>query len=301
MASVTIRGGLINAVLRTTTAHHRPEGKHLAGGFADQLVGSIKQNARVPQRLALTSDKNCIPDFQVNNWIEQCQSKGNVVWIGQCFGLRQLGGCTVAGLALDVLDLCFIRMNIAVTHGFGACMTINAVQSVFAFCKLGNRLIVVMQTIGWLVGSLDERHRAQVIVAAVMAGITLRIRDGRRQLMDLAFWKRVDVWGMAGGTTGQPVEWLTGKRLGVNMTVKTIGRKFLDEWVGLRGWIENLKGRHTRLRYNHIIGHSVDAEASRQVGFGSEGIEHGRYCTCIRGLHAAHHALDMILVIGSST
>ena len=33
----------------------------------------------------------------------------------------------MAGLALYILDLRFIRVNIAVTHGFGACMAINAV------------------------------------------------------------------------------------------------------------------------------------------------------------------------------
>ena len=99
----------------------------------------------------------------------------------------------MAGLALDVLDLCFIRVNIAVTHGFGACMAINAVQCVFAFCELCDWLVIIMQTIGRLVSTLGERQRAQIIVAAVMAGIALRIWNRRRQLMDLAFGKRVDV------------------------------------------------------------------------------------------------------------
>ena len=157
---MTIRGGLISPNLRTTTAHHRPEGKYLAGGFTNKLIGPVRQNARVPQRLALISDENCISNFRVNDRVEQCQAESNIVWIGQCFSLRQLGGCAMTGLALDVLDLCFIRMNIAVTHGFGACMAINAVQRIFAFCELCDGLVIIMQTIGWLVTTLDERHRA---------------------------------------------------------------------------------------------------------------------------------------------
>ncbi len=112
----------------------------------------------------------------------------------------------MTGLALDVLDLFFVGVNIAVAHGFGACMAINAIQRVFAFCELGDGLVVSMQTIGWIIGALDEGHRSQIIVAAVMAGVALRKWNGRRQLMDLAFWKRVDVWSMAGGAAGQPVE-----------------------------------------------------------------------------------------------
>ena len=73
-----------------------------------------------------------------------------------------------------------------------------------------------------------------------MAGIALRKWNCRCQLMDLFFSKRVDVWSMAGGAACEPVEWLTSEGLGVDMTVKTIGRKFLDEWVGLRNRIENL-------------------------------------------------------------
>ena len=72
MASVTIRGGLIGTSLCTTAAYHRPEGEDLAGGLADKLVPPVGKNARVPQRLALVSDKNCISDFQANHRIEQC-------------------------------------------------------------------------------------------------------------------------------------------------------------------------------------------------------------------------------------
>ena len=44
----------------------------------------------------------------------------------------------------------------------------------------------------------------------------------------------------------------------------------------------------------------MDAETGRQVRFGSKGIEHRRYCARIRGLHTAHHSLDMVLVIGGT-
>ena len=93
----------------------------------------------------------------------------------------------MAGLALDVLDLCFIRVNIPVAHGFGPRMAINAVQCIFAFCELCDWLVIIMQAIGWLIVTLNEGHRAQIIVALVMAGVALRIWNGRCQLMDLAF------------------------------------------------------------------------------------------------------------------
>ena len=112
----------------------------------------------------------------------------------------------MAGLALDVLDLCFIRVNIPVAHGFGPRMAINAVQCVFAFCKLSDGLIVIMQTIDRLVGALNERHRAQIIVTAVVTGIALCIGNGSCQLMYQSFWKGVDVWCMTCSATVQAIE-----------------------------------------------------------------------------------------------
>ena len=88
---------------------------------------------------------------------------------------------------MRLLNLFFIRVNIPVAHSLGAGMAVNAIQRIFAFCELSDGLIVIMQAIGGPVCPLDERHRTQIIVAAVVTGIALCIRNGRRQLMDLAF------------------------------------------------------------------------------------------------------------------
>jgi hypothetical protein len=81
MAGMTIRGRLIQAILRASAAHHRPESENLSGGFANKLIRSIGQNARVPQRLAFTGDENRITDFQVNDRVELRQSKRDIVYI----------------------------------------------------------------------------------------------------------------------------------------------------------------------------------------------------------------------------
>ena len=95
----------------------------------------------------------------------------------------------MAGFALDILDFFHVGMNVAISHGFCAGMAVNAVQRVFAFCKLRNRLIIIIQAVNGLVGACDKGHRTQVIISAVMAGIALRIRDRRRQIMDLSLRK----------------------------------------------------------------------------------------------------------------
>ena len=189
MTRVTIRGRLVNSVLRTSAAHHRPESENLAGGFTDKLIRSIRQNARVPQWLAFICDKNRITDFQINNRIKLSQSKRDIVWIRHCFGLRHLCRRAVTGLALNILDFFFVGMDIAIPHRLGTRMAVNAVHRVFAFRELSNRLEIILQTIDWLVCSLNECHRPQIIIAAVMARVALCVRNGRCQFMDLALRK----------------------------------------------------------------------------------------------------------------
>ena len=87
---MTVGGGLINAILRTTAAHHRPECENLAGGFSDQLIIFIGKYKSVPQRFTFTGDEDRISNFEVNDRVELRKTEGNVVGIDQCFGLRQL-------------------------------------------------------------------------------------------------------------------------------------------------------------------------------------------------------------------
>ena len=85
-------------------------------------------------------------------------------------------------------------------------------RSLFAFGELGDGLVIIVQTIGGEVWRGLEGHRAQVIVAAIVAGIALGIRDGGGQLVDLGGCAGVDAGqvgglggGMAGGTAGEMV------------------------------------------------------------------------------------------------
>ena len=144
MAGMAICGRLIRSVLCTATAHHRSECKNLTRGFADKLIGSIRQDMRVPHRLAFICNDNRIPEFQNNHWVKLRLTERNVVWIGECFCQGQLRGRAVTRLALNVLDICLVGMNIAVTHGFRARVAINTIQRVLAFGELGDGLIIIL-------------------------------------------------------------------------------------------------------------------------------------------------------------
>ncbi len=78
---------------------------------------------------------------------------------------------------------------------------------------------------------------------------------------------------------------------------RQLDRKFLDERIGLRSRIENLERGHAGGCGDRIIRHGVDAEAGRQIGLLAKGIENVGNRAGIRGLHAGHHALDMVIVI----
>ena len=148
----------------------------------------------------------------------------------------------MAGLALDILDLQFIRVDIPIAHGFGAGMAIDAIQCIFAFCELGDRLIIIMQSVRRLIGTRHKRHRSQLVIAAVVAGVALCEWHNGCKRVDLALWKCVDVWGMTGSTAGQPVILLTFYGIGVNVAGLAVGREFLDEWVFLCSRIKRLEG-----------------------------------------------------------
>ena len=75
---------------------------------------------------------------------------------------------------------------------------VNVIQCVFAGRKLGDWLVVILQAIRGLVGAGHKRHRAQVIIAAVMTGIALRVGNGGCQAVDLVLGKCGYAWGMAG-------------------------------------------------------------------------------------------------------
>ena len=118
----------------------------------------------------------------------------------------------MAGLALDVLDLFFIAIQASIPHRFGPRMAVDAVQRPLAAGKLGNGLVIIMQPVRRLVLPRLEGHRAEIIVASVVAGVALGIGDGCGQLVDLGGCIGIYTGlagglgrGMAGRTTGKMI------------------------------------------------------------------------------------------------
>ena len=125
------------------------------------------------------------PTFRSTTGLSSASRKAMSFGSVKGFGKRQLGCGAMAGFALDILDVFHTGMNVAVSHRFRARMAIDAIKCVFAGRKLGDWLVIILQAIRGLVGAGHKRHRAQVIIAAVMTGIALRVGDGSGQAVDL--------------------------------------------------------------------------------------------------------------------
>ncbi len=195
MAFVAGGRSLVIRILRAARAHDRLEGEDLPGGFADQLVGPIWQDPRIPERFALFGDQDGVAQLQIHHRVEQGLPEGDVIRVGQHERLGQFGEGAMAGLALDVLDLLFIAVQIPIPHRLGAGMAVNTIEGVLAFRELGDGLVIIMQAVGGSIRARLEGHRTQIIVAAVMAGVALGIGDGGGQFMDFG--------GRAGVHAGQ--------------------------------------------------------------------------------------------------
>ena len=139
---------LVGWILCAAGTHDWLEFKYLPGGFTNQLIRPTLQETGIPERFAFFSDQDLVAQLQVNYWVEQSLAEGNIVWIGQYQRLREFGQCTMAGFALDVLDLLFIAIQTSIPHYLGAGMAVDAVECIFAFCELGNGLVVIVQAVG---------------------------------------------------------------------------------------------------------------------------------------------------------
>ena len=111
----------------------------------------------------------------------------------------------MTSLALDILDLLFIAVQVPIPHRLGAGMAVNTIEGVFAFRKLGDGLVIIMQAIGGGIRTCLESEAAQIVVAAIMAGITLGIGNSSGQCMDFSSCAGVHTgqvhrlcWSMAG-------------------------------------------------------------------------------------------------------
>jgi len=84
----------------------------------------------------------------------------------------------MAGRAANVLGFFLIIVKCTVPHGFRGGVAVHTIQLPLAACELGDGLVIVIQTIGWVVCTRLELHLDQVIIAPVVAGVALGIRDG---------------------------------------------------------------------------------------------------------------------------
>ena len=82
-------------------------------------------------------------------------------------------------------------------------MAVHAVQGPFTTGELGDRLVVIVQAVGRVVRSRLELHAAQVVVAAVVAGVALRVGHRRGQLVNELLWVAAGSGSVAGGTAGK--------------------------------------------------------------------------------------------------
>ena len=94
----------------------------------------------------------------------------------------------MTGFALDILDLFLAGMDVPIAHGFGASMAVNTIQRIFAFGKLRNWLIIIMQAVVRLVVTRHKGHCAQIVIPAVVTGVALRVRNGSCKRMDVLLY-----------------------------------------------------------------------------------------------------------------
>ncbi len=187
--------GLVIGILGAARAHHRLEGEGLPGGFADQLRKSHLAGPCIPERFTFFGYQDGVADFQIHHRVKQGLAEGDVIRVGQHERPWQFGQGAVTGLALDVLDLLFIAVQAPIPHRLGAGMAVNTIEGVLAFRELGDGLVIIVQAVGGSIRARLESNGTQIVIAAVMAGVALGVRNGGGQCMDFG--------GGAGIQTGQ--------------------------------------------------------------------------------------------------
>lgn len=175
---MAVGGRLVFACLRAGTSHHRFESELFTRRLASHCICAVRQECRVPKRLTFFSDKDRIAGFQFYNGVEKSHAERNVVEVGQCLGQGQFIGRAVTGLALHILNILLARMDVAVAHYFIAGVAVHTVEGVLALREVRDGLIVVLRSCGRVIIALDEGHRPQVIIAAVVTGIALGVWNG---------------------------------------------------------------------------------------------------------------------------
>ena len=177
-------GFLLVGFLSAGGTHYRAKGEILFGGFTEHFEGTVGQLAGIPKRLAFFSDNDGVAEFQVNDGAEERHTEGDVVRVGQGLGQRKFIEHAMAGFALNVFDGRLVFVDVTIPHGFVTGVAVHAVEGVFTFGKLGDWLVVVVKSVGGLVGTFVESHCPQVVVAAVVTGIALIVGDCSGERMD---------------------------------------------------------------------------------------------------------------------
>ena len=184
----------------------------------------------------------------------------------------------MTGFALNILDIHFAAVQVPIPHRLGTGMAINAVERPFTTGELGNGLVVIMQPVSGEVLAGGEGHRAQVVVATVVAGIALGVRDGGGELMNLGWRAGIlsvgTVWGlggcMAGSATGKTVIIAAGQRLGGKVTGEAVLSESPDRRIGFLGRIERRQGGDAAGTPGHLDGKY--SQAGSQVRLGAKGV-----------------------------
>jgi len=188
-------------------------------------------------------------------------------------------------------------MQITIAHDLITGMAINAVECVFTQDELGNGLVIIIDAPGGMIGPLNEFHLPQIVIAAIVAGVALGIRDRSRKYMNIPGFPTLSnrQRGMAGCTTRKPGISLAFTRWGVDMTGQAVFCKFLDGWIFACGDLECTKlsdpcpgpfiddGSHTKT--GDLVRLRAKCKADVRDG------------TRVSGLDAGHDALDMVTVI----
>ncbi len=116
----------------------------------------------------------------------------------------------MAGFAAGILNVELAAVQVSIPHRLGAGVAVDAVQGIFTFRELGDGLVIVVETVHRIVRAGLEGHRSQIVIAAVVAGVTLGIGDGGGEFMDPALAApiffgsggRIEQGGLGGRMTG---------------------------------------------------------------------------------------------------
>lgn len=146
----------------------------------------------------------------------------------------------MACLALNVLNLRLIRVNVTIAHRLITRVTVDTVECPLAARKLRDGLIVILLAVQRGVITLNECHRTQIVVAAIMTGVALCIGNRGSEAVNLTFWLVARIRCVTSGTTRQSCIGITGKWFSTDVTGQAVFGESLKKRISLAVGIECL-------------------------------------------------------------